>query len=281
MIASILKLCRLYYAIPMSLAYLLTVYYASGGEMAGRWPGAALSTAALTLVIAGGYVLNDVLDRRVDRINAPTRPVAAGRIAPLPAGVGAAALMSIGLGLSALGRPAMFLTLAAVCTGLVFYDVFSKRLGLLKQVLPAALMASIYPLAFAQAGCIRGPRAGSLAAFPIWLFLTAFGYEILKDLRDRGGDPAIAGRPTAVQLNPRLWRRIASCAIVASSLILVVPFFQGCRWVYMAGAAAAMGLAAMSSFLSVRLAIGLVYAECFLVGAAPPPDVMVFGPGAF
>jgi 4-hydroxybenzoate polyprenyltransferase len=277
MIVSLLRLCRLYYAIPMSLAYLLTVYYACGGQMAGRWAGAILSTTALGLVIAGGYVLNDVRDRLIDRINAPDRPVASGRIASVPAGVCAAGLMLVGLGLAALCPPALFVTLSAVCGALVFYDLFSKRLGVFKQILAAALMASIYPLAFAQAGCVRGPRAGSLAAFPIWLFLTAFGYEILKDIRDRAGDPAIAGRPTAIRRNPRLWRRIASVAIAASSLILLVPFFSGCRWVYLAGALGAIAMAAMSTFGSVGLAIRLVYAECFLVGLAAAADVAIFG----
>jgi 4-hydroxybenzoate polyprenyltransferase len=278
MIVAMLKLCRLYYAIPMSLAYLLTVYYARGGEMAGQWAAALASAAALAMVIAGAYVLNDVLDRAVDRINAPGRPVAAGRIAPLAAGTFAAALTLAGLGLAGLCRPALLAGIAAVAAALLIYNLLSKRLGLLKQVLCAALMTSIYPLAIAQAGGAAGPRAGSLAAFPVWLFLTAFGYELLKDIRDLGGDPPIAGRPTRVKRNPRLWRRIASAAIAGSSVILVVPALLGCRWVYLAGAAVAMVLAVASALTpGVRRAIALVYAECFIVGLAAAADVMIFG----
>lgn len=277
MIGAMLKLCRLYYAIPMSLAYLLTVYYARGGEMAGQWAGALVSTAALALVIAGAYALNDVLDRAVDRINAPGRPVAAGRIAPAAAGAVAAALTLGGLGLAGFCRPALLAALTAVACVLLLYNLLSKRLGLLKQVVCAALMTSIYPLAIAQAGGVSGPRAGSLAAFPVWLFLTSFGYELLKDIRDLGGDPPIAGRPTWVKRNPRLWRRVASVAIVGSSGILVAPALLGCRWVYLGGAGAAMMLAVASALTpNVRRAIVTVYAECFLVGLAAAADVMIF-----
>ena len=162
--------------------------------------------------------------------------------------------------------------------GLVGYDLLSKRLGVLKQAAAAAMMTCIYPLAIAQAGGVGGPRAGSLAAFPAWLFVTSFGYELLKDLRDRAGDPPVSGRPTPLQRDPRLWRRVASLAIAGAAPILLAPAFLGCGRVYLAGAAAAMALAVASAFLDIRHAIRLVYAECFLVGLAAAADVMVRGP---
>ena len=58
---SYLRLCRAYYAVPMSLTFLLTVAYADGvgAAMTGS---AAAGTAALALVIAAAYALNDVAD---------------------------------------------------------------------------------------------------------------------------------------------------------------------------------------------------------------------------
>jgi len=277
LIRQALRLCRLYYAIPMSLAYTLTLYYACGGGMAGRWAGAILSTAALATVIAGAYVLNDVFDLEVDRGSPRRHPIAAGKVSRRDASVLAALLLAGGLGVAAMCRASFLVCLAAVAAGLALYDFLSKHLGAGKQIFVAALITSIYPLALTQAGGATGSRAATLAVFPVWMFLTSFGYEVLKDLRDRSTDPQIAGRPTLIRRRPVLWRRISAGVVAVASLLLIVPAFLGCRWVYMTIAAVAMALAMVASFVKVRLAIRLVYAECLLVGIAAAADVAVFG----
>jgi len=136
----------------------------------------------------------------------------------------------------------------------------------------------MYPLALAQAGGMGGPRAATLPVFAAWMFLTAFGYEVLKDIRDIPGDCAAAGAPVMqVQRRPRLWRTVAGGTILAAALLLVVPVFLGCGWVYMAVAAAAMVAAGASALLPVRRAIMVVYAECFLVGVAATLDPLILG----
>ncbi|MBM4019558.1 MAG: hypothetical protein FJ288_14770 [Planctomycetes bacterium] len=297
MIAALLRLCRLYYAVPMALAYALTLYYALGGRMDGQWPGAAASTAALALVIAAAYVLNDVFDMAFDRVNAPWRPIAAGRVPRRAAAAWGAALAAAGLVLAAAAaRPAFPAALAAVAAALVLYDAASKRLGAAKPLAVAALMTSIYPLALAQAGGASdgwrsftigavasalaqggGPRAAALPVFAAWMFLTAFGYEVLKDIRDIPGDRAGGAAATALQRNPRLWRRAAGAVIAAAAAMLLLPLGLGCGWVYGAVAAAAMGAAVVSVFLPVRRAIMAVYAECFLVGVAAAADPLILG----
>jgi 4-hydroxybenzoate polyprenyltransferase len=261
----------------MSLAYALTLYYALGGRMAGEWAGAAASTAALALVIGAAYVLNDVCDLAADRINAPHRAIAAGRVSRRAAAAWGAALLAAGLGLATAARWPFFVALAAVAAGLVLYDLVSKRLGVGKQLLVAALMTSLYPLALAQAGGVAGPRAATLPVFAAWMFLTAFGYEVLKDIRDIPGDRAGGGPATRVQRRPRLWRGVAGGTILAAALLLVAPVFLGCGWVYMAVASAAMAAAGASVFLPVRRAIMAVYAECFLVGVAAALDPLILG----
>jgi 4-hydroxybenzoate polyprenyltransferase len=277
MIAALLAICRPYYAVPMSLAYALTLYYALGGRMAGEWAGAAVSAAALALVIAAGYVLNDVCDLAADRVNAPWRPIAAGRISRRAAAAWGALLLACGLGLATAARLEFLASLAVVAAGLVLYDLVSKRLGVGKQLLVAALMTSLYPLAIAQAGGASGPRAAALAPFAAWMFMTAFGYEVLKDIRDIPGDRAGGGPVTQVQRRPRLWRTMAGGTLLAAALLLVAPVFLGCGWVYMAVASAAMAAAIVSLFLPVRRAIMAVYAECFLVGVAATLDPLILG----
>ncbi|MEN6504284.1 MAG: UbiA family prenyltransferase [Planctomycetaceae bacterium] len=75
-----IRLCRLYYALPLSLTYLLTLVYVMGGSLGAQWASASASTVALALLIAFGHVMNDVCDVAADRINNPRRPLAAGRV---------------------------------------------------------------------------------------------------------------------------------------------------------------------------------------------------------
>lgn len=272
-----LRLCRLYYAVPFSLMHLLTVYYARGGEMEGAWDGALRSAGALALLVASAYVMNDVLDVAVDRINAPRRPIPAGRVRRATAVTGCVALAIAALALGATCRWPFAAVLAGVAGGLAGYNVLSKRLGAAKQLCVAVLVTCIYPLAIAEAGGVTGPRAATLGVFPAWWFLTTFAYELLKDLRDAEGDRRVASRPSPVHRRPVLWRRLGIAALWSGSLLLVGPALLGCGWVYAAFAAAAMCAALIAGLRPLRQAILLVYIECILVGIAATADVMVLG----
>jgi len=276
---ALLQLCRLHYSLPFPLAYGLTVYYARGGRMEGQWSGLVLSMAALGLVIAGGYVLNDVFDLDVDRISAPRRPLPAGRIRRKTAGFWGGGLLFSGILVGASCRPGFLLTLAALAAGLVYYNARSKRLGVGKQILVALLTTSIYPLALAQAGGASGPRALTLAVFPAWLLLTSFSYEILKDIRDIPGDRSAAPIPSPhhLQLRPYIWRNIANASILLGAVLLVGPYLLGCGWIYLAITLPAMGAAVASVFLPTRAALAAIYTECALVGTAATADVLVLG----
>ncbi len=277
MIRGMASLCRLFYVLPMALTYLLTVYYARGGQMVGQWIGGGLSTAALMLVLAGAYVLNDVFDVAADRVNAPKRAIASGAVPRRAAGVFGVVLTVAGLATAAACRPAFLAVLAGVAGGLAVYNATSKRLGPAKQAAVAALMICIYPLAIAQAGGATGPRAGSLAVFPVWLWLTSFAYEVLKDLRDAAGDRHAAPALTPVQRYPARWRRIAAWTVAGATPLLAGPALLGCGWVYVCGAALGAAAGVASAFVPVRRAINLVYVECFLVALAAAADVALLG----
>lgn len=272
---SLLRLCRLYYALPLGFTLGLTIVYARDARMIGEWPATLAASVALALVVAAGYVFNDVCDRTIDRINARHRPIAAGDV---PAGVAcgwAALLFAAGLTLAtAWCRPAFVAWIGVVAAGLVAYDLVSKRAGLGKQVLVAVLMTSIYPLAGLQAGGITGSRAATLLFFPVWLFLTSFGYEVLKDIRDRHGDRVCSGRSNWIARNPIRARKTASLLIVAGSAVLIVPGFVGCGTVYISIIIVAIAAAVASTVLSLRPALGAIYLECVLVGIAATTDLL-------
>lgn len=269
---ALLRLCRLHYAVPLSLGYLCILLYARGGSLRGDAAGAAVTGAALLLVIAGAYALNDAVDVAVDRWNAPSRPVAAGQVRRGTAVAFAAALLVAGVALGARGRPPFGLVLAAVAAGLLAYDLTSKRLGAAKQPFAAGLVVSLYPLAAAQAGGFHGPRAGTLLVFPVWLFLSAYAYEVLKDLRDLAGDARAGRSPLAAR--PEAWRRVASAATLAGVPVALAPLGLGCGGVYLAVAAPGLLAAMASPWLGLRRAIPALYAEVFLVALAAAIDVI-------
>jgi len=272
------RLCRLYYAIPMAFILLLTIWYAMGDAMGQLWPSALSATISLALVISGGYALNDVCDRCVDRINSPHRPIPAGQVSTVTAVIWACGMLAGGLALAALCRWQFLAVLFLVTVVLVFYNLTSKKLGIGKQLLVALLMTSFYPLAFAQAGPQAvTDRVASLYIFPVWLFLTSFGYEILKDIQDIRGDRIVSAGHSWVHSSPELAIRISRTSVIAGSLILIGPAFAGCGWVYLSFVPLAILLATCSTFLSQRQAMRAIYSQCVVVGVAATADIMILG----
>lgn len=275
---ALLRLCRLYYALPMSAILALTLWYALGDRIDAHRAATACAAVAVALVIAGGYSLNDYYDRRIDRFNAPHRPLPAGHVTPRAAALWAVVLFSAGLLLALAAGGRFALALAAVVATVVLYDANSKRLGLAKQLTVAALMTSFYPLAFAYAGLPTTARGATLYLFPFWIFLTSFGYETLKDLRDRHGDRLATGRASWVSRRPRLARRVARAALLAGALALLGPAWTGCGWVYRLLVPVPIALGIWAAFLPQVRARIAVYAQFVAVGLAALADIMLVGP---
>ena len=269
----LLRLCRLYYAVPMGLTFTLTVCYAQGAARAMSSVGTGLATLALMLVLAGAYALNDVCDLAVDRINVPHRSLASGKVNPKTAALLAVALLAVGMLLAAFCHPPFLLALGIVAVGLVVYDLWSKRLGIGKQLLVALLMTCIYPLSLAQAGGATTSRAWTLAVFPVWMFLSSFGYEILKDLRDLEGDVAVHAS-TWLSRRPQLAHLVAQTALLAGAAALPIPYWLGCGRIYLAIVTAAMVTAVAATQLPVRRAINAIYIEFVIVGIAATADLV-------
>ena len=263
----------------MPLAFTLTVYFARGGEMTGYWGMTWLATAVLAMVISAAYAINDVVDVEPDRINAPTRPIPAGRISRRAGSLLGGGLWIAGVGLSLLVESTQFrVVFAGVAILLLLYDFTSKHLGLLKQLIVAVLTTSIYPLAIALSDGAHGSRAWSLLPFAIWVFLLSFAYELLKDIRDRKGDALVFGRRNAVQRHPRTWMLVASWLIALGGLALIGPALLGCQlayWLALPLLAIIVGRAAMARHGETKLQ--LIFAEFVVVGVFTTLDVIIFG----
>lgn len=278
-LVSYLRLCRPLYSVPMALALPLTIGYAGGGTRVGLGLDTVPATVALLLLIAGGYVLNDVADVELDRIGASHRPIPAGEVSRAAATILGLLLWGAGVVLgSFLGPrefPIVFWTVALV---LLLYDGFSRRLGVGKPIAVAALATGVFPLAIAFLGGAEGRRAGTLPAFAVWMFLTAFASGLLRDIRDRRADAQILGRRNHVQRRPRTWMIVASWMVLLGALVLIAPAFLGCGRIYAAGLPLVLGMAIRTAITRhYEPKIKLLYGEFILVGILAAADGIVYG----
>jgi geranylgeranylglycerol-phosphate geranylgeranyltransferase len=277
MIIALTRLTRLYYSLPLSLGMVVIVAYIVGGDLVSV--GVSLVTAFLALCcsISGGYVLNDVCDVAVDAINCPNRMMPAGRVSRRAALICSAVLFAVGLVLASFCGWPFLLVLSLITAGLIVYDIYSKRIGLFKDVLVAVLVTSLYPLAFTLAKPVETSVLKSLYIFPVWLFLSAFSYEMLKDIRDIKGD-SYGNKPLSTYCHSRLFAVSARVIAVTASLITALPFVLGyCRFIYLGCSVVAILLALFSLRFPPGKAIRFIYAEIFLIAGGSMVDLLVFG----
>lgn len=279
MIVSLLRLTRLYYAVPMAAGYLVIVYYWVGGDISGLYQDCILSIFAICSVIAGAYVLNDVCDVNVDRINCPQRILPQQKVGLPTAIVWAMLLFGLGLILGSLCNLRFMLVLAGIVGVVTLYDFFSKRIGIAKDVVVAALMTSLYPLAFSLTDSVPSPRMQSLYISPFWLFFSTLGYEMLKDIRDVKGDKQVALTSVALYSGKPWFQSMARIIVLVGVLIAFIPFVLGyCQWLYLLFCVVGLALVLYSLRRKPTAAIRSIYLEISLVTLGAFLDLLLLGP---
>ena len=275
---ALIKLLRLYYCAPLTAGYGVIVLYLTQGSLGTlpyAWP---LAFVSLFCVMAGAYALNDLWDRASDQINHPQRVLITGEVSLRAAGLSAAVLFVLSL-LCAIACGVWFLVIMVlVALSLLIYNRWSKQWGILKAMWVAMMVTSLYPMAWALAGFGAGVRVKTLGIHAVWLFLTAMGYEMLKDIRDIKGD-SLAGSSSGAAIRMRsLYRVVLRLALIGGGVIGLMPFVLGyCQWIYGVVAGRAMVLACVASFTRLRTALVCVYIEVVLITVGSLVDAMVFG----
>lgn len=279
MIRSMLKLVRLYYVLPLTVGFVIILSYLTAGHLYAIRLEIILSVLSLSCVIAAGYVLNDICDIAVDRINNPQRVLAANQVDQRIALALTIFLFISALVFAALCNWRFLIAIAFIAAGLIFYDLYSKRLGLFKVITVAALTTSLYPLAFTLTASVDSPRLKSLYIFPAWLFLSCIAYEMLKDICDVAGDSRVFARGIAYYSSKKWFLRTAKIIAVIAGIVSIVPFVLGyCKVVYMATSAIAITLMVASTRKTPPVAIRFIYTQIFLVTIGSFVDLLVFGP---
>lgn len=276
-ILQLIKLCRLYYGIPLAAGYLVIVTYLNGGTLAGLADKAAFAYFALLATISAGYICNDICDIAVDQINAPNRPLANGRISSYPAKIIASGLVTCSIGLATLCNWRFATLITIINITLLFYNRYSKRLALAKNIIVAGLLASLYPLAFSLTDPVDSPRLTVLYIHPIWLFLTVLGYEMFKDLRDAKGDIALGGPNRKISQN-RYFLTWAKVLILAGAGITLLPVLMNITGpIYLTSSLIAITLAVTATATAnknIFIAINCIYIQIAIITAGSLLDIL-------
>jgi len=135
------------------------------------------------LTNAGGNILNDYLDREVDKINHPERPIPSGRISPKSALYFGISIFILSLILSFFINLYAFIINIAGILLLIFYEIKFKNLGFSGNF----LISFILLLLFLFSGSIF-LKFDLPFILGLMAFFSTLGREITKDVEDMAGD---------------------------------------------------------------------------------------------
>jgi geranylgeranylglycerol-phosphate geranylgeranyltransferase len=183
----------------------------------------ALIAAVVITLSNGGYALNDICDRAIDKINQPGRPILAGRISVRHA-------LLIGSG-NLVAAVVLAMPLSPWCIALTLtdaallgaYAVWSKRLGPLKNILIGYLVASGFLI-----GAYNWDRIDpAIAVLAACAFFGTIAREMVKDVQDIEGDRYHGARTLPIMFGPNI-AYVATSACLSLCLILAaVPYVMG------------------------------------------------------
>ena len=200
-----------------------------------------LLTLAVVLIAAGGYVINDYFDIKIDRINRPdglivTRSIskpAAMRLSLCLSGIG----LVCGLVAAFLLRSMTIGIIMIIVPGLLwFYSSSYKRLLIIGNI-TIAVLAAITPLlvAFANEAQIKLLHAAHpevlpftpihtlyawLGGFALFAFLLTWIREIVKDLQDQMGDRELECHTMPVVWGEK-WTKIFVTALAIATIAII------------------------------------------------------------
>jgi geranylgeranylglycerol-phosphate geranylgeranyltransferase len=219
-VAPLLKLFRIGNCIMGVISMLLAVIIAGGLDALTMWT--VLLPGAITVFafIVGGNSLNDYLDRDIDKVAHPERPIPSGKMSPKQVLNISIAAFIISLAAALFLNPASLLIVIVAIALMISYELWSKKVGLLGNITIGLLTGMLFLLGGAMVGNLERVWAVALVAT-----LGTLGREIIKDVEDMAGD---ADRNT---LPKRIGAKGAGVVAVIVLLVAVVltplPYLLG------------------------------------------------------
>lgn len=194
---------------------------------------------ATVLIAAGGYVINDYFDVKIDRINRPdevvvTRSISkpeAMRLSLWLSGVGIACGLAVALWLRSMTIGILFILIPGL---LWFYSSSYKRLFMIGNLI-VALLSAVPPIlvAMANVALLQSRYAPILpyttlvhdlyvwlGGFALFAFLLTWIREIIKDMQDQMGDRELECHSMPVVWGDQ-WTKIFVTALIVLTLAII------------------------------------------------------------
>ncbi|MBQ7191537.1 MAG: geranylgeranylglycerol-phosphate geranylgeranyltransferase [Paludibacteraceae bacterium] len=227
----------------------LPIMRSEGMSVSMPWWMLLLVGIGVVCIAAGGYVINDYFDIKIDRINRPDRVIVTNAVSKLTAMRMFQVLTLVGLafGLTAsyLCRSTSMMLIFMLTPGLLwFYSASYKRMFLVGNII-IAFVAGLVPLLVALTNvswlthCLgdivmRLPLPRTLyiwlGCFALFAFLTTLTREIIKDMQDQKGDRELECHTLPVVIGDTWTKIIVTLLIVATMALMaylwwsVLPF---------------------------------------------------------
>ena len=192
-----------------------------------------LLLAFLTAYCLNGssMVINDIIDREVDKINAPFRPIPSGRVSVGAAVIYGGALGLIGLlssyilGINTLIVAIIFYTIATI------YNVWLKPFGLIGNI--AVSSAVVAPFLYGSVLMLNTVSPGVLI-LGFLAFLANMGREVIKGIADIEGDALREVLTVARRRGSRRASQIGAGFIIAAVVLSPLPILlRILGWTYL------------------------------------------------
>jgi geranylgeranylglycerol-phosphate geranylgeranyltransferase len=213
---SFIKIIRPFNCLFVALSVLFGAYFSSLQSNSIAIIAAAISA---TLIAAGGYVINDFFDLRIDVINKPNRILPSGKMSPKTAYLFAVSLFWFGIIIS-------FFTQDKYCIGIAFIN--SLVLFLYAKELKQSCLTGNLLVAYAAASTfIFGGFSNNNVKNSIVIASFAFCYtlirEFIKDGEDIEGDKINGAKTLAVIIGEK---QITLISIIPALIIVgLIQYF--------------------------------------------------------
>ena len=192
-----------------------------------------LAMIIVASIAAAGYVINDVYDLEIDKINKPERPLPSGRVKIKTAKVFTFILFAVGIALSVLLNIYAVIVAFLTAISLYYYARNLKKEGFVGNIIvasTAALSAFYGGLAYFEGFWIIRTVIPTL-----YIFFFTLSREFIKGIEDVEGDKANGVKTLAVSIGIQKTWIIAKIILFGLLITSPIPYFYGFNVIYLGG----------------------------------------------
>lgn len=192
-----------------------------------------LASLVVALIAGAGYVINDVFDIEIDRINKPYRPLPSGRIKIKTASILAFSMFLIGVILSILINYLAFVIALLTSISLYYYAKNLKKEGLVGNFIVA--LTTALSAFYGGVAYFYGDWFFRVLIPTVYIFFFTLSREFIKGIEDVKGDMANGVKTLAVKLGVNKTWIISKIILLLLLITSPLPFFLGFNIIYLIG----------------------------------------------